>query len=242
MVSLILILFVALMLPGLIARTRARLSGRKGVRFYQHLYNVGVLLRKDPIYGASAGLVTRWAPVVYLGATLTAALLLPVGGFGALLSFDGDIVLFCYLLGYYLFRYPLGRRGLYLIAAAGLLGWGCTFAGTMWLSERAGAWNELLLSFYAPNVVLTSAAIFAWVQRVFGRWALPDRIRRLLAGAASTTGGIYGVHMLILWLLEDRALPLLAEAAVVYLFSAALIWAVQQLCRLGRRAAPSRKE
>ena len=150
--------------------------------------------------------------------------------------------LFCYLLGYYLFRYPLGRRGLYLIAAAGLLGWGCTFAGTMWLSERAGAWNELLLSFYAPNVVLTSAAIFAWVQCVFGRWALPDRIRRLLAGAAGTTGGIYGVHMLILWLLEDRALPLLAEAAVVYLFSAALIWAVQQLCRLGRRAAPSRKE
>ena len=150
--------------------------------------------------------------------------------------------LFCYLLGYYLFRYPLGRRGLCLIAAAGLLGWGITFAGTMWLSERAGGWNELLLSFYAPNVVLASAALFAWVQRVFGRWALPDRARRLLAGAAGVTGGIYGVHVLVLRLLGDAGLPLLAEAAAVYLLSAALIWTVQRLRQLGRRAAPPGKE
>ena len=123
--------------------------------------------------------------------------------------------LFCYLLGYYLFRYPLERRGLILWGAAGLLGWGITFAGTFWLSARAGAWNDLLLSFYAPNVVVTSAAVFAWVQRVFGRWVLPDRVRRLLAGAAGTTGGIYGLHMLLLWLLTGLRLSLLVEAAGV---------------------------
>ncbi len=149
MVSLILILFVALMLPGLIARTRARLSGRKGVRFYQHLHNVGVLLRKDPIYGASAGLVTRWAPVVYLGATLTAALLLPVGGFGALLSFDGDLVLFCYLLG-------LGRLALML----GAMDAGSSFQG-MGASREAlyGAFVEPALFLILGTLALVSGQV-----------------------------------------------------------------------------------
>ena len=150
--------------------------------------------------------------------------------------------LFCYLLGYYLFRYPLGRRGLIVLGGAGLLGLGATFAGTMWLSVRARAWNDLLLSFYAPNVVLTSAAVFAWVQCVFGRLALPDRPRRVLAGLAGTTGGIYGLHMLVLWQLQGAGLPVLAEAAVVYLISAAVVWALRWLCRLGKRAAPAKTE
>ena len=148
--------------------------------------------------------------------------------------------LFCYLLGYYLFRYPLGRRGLIGLGAAGVLGWGITFAGTLWLSARAGAWNDLLLSFYAPNVVLTSAAVFAWVQRVFGRWMLPDGLRRILAGFAGTTGGIYGLHMLALWLLAGADLPIPVEALAAYLISAAAVWALQQVWRLGKGRLPVR--
>ena len=151
--------------------------------------------------------------------------------------------LFCYLLGYYLYRYPLGRKGLYGIGATGILGWAVTFAGTMWLSERSGAWNELLLSFYAPNVIVTSAAVFALVQRFFGRWAMPDRPRRFLAAFAGTTGGIYGLHMLVLWLLEDRRLPLPVEALTVYLISAAVIWGGQRVLQLGKRwVLPEKKE
>ena len=143
--------------------------------------------------------------------------------------------LFCYLLGYYLFRYPLGRRGLILLGGAGILGWAATFAGTLWLSGRAGAWNDLLLSFYAPNVVVTSAAVFAWAQRIFGRWAMPDRARRVLAAAAGTTGGIYGLHMLVLWQLEGMGLPMLAEALTVYLVSGAVVWVIQRTWHFGRR-------
>ena len=44
--------------------------------------------------------------------------------------------LFCYLLGYYLFRYPLGRRGLILLGGAGILGWAATFAGKLSLLDR----------------------------------------------------------------------------------------------------------
>ena len=51
----------------------------------------------------------RLAPVVYLASTLVALLLVPVGDFRAVISFNGDVVLFCYLLA-------LGRVMLILAA------------------------------------------------------------------------------------------------------------------------------
>ncbi len=98
MLSFVVILFVALMLPGIINRTRALLSGRKGVPFYQHINNVAVLLRKGAVYSPVTGFVFRLAPVTGLAAVATATLLVPAGDSGALLSFGGDVVLFCYLL------------------------------------------------------------------------------------------------------------------------------------------------
>ena len=61
--SLILSLFVALMLPGVVVRTRALLSGRKGAPFFQHITRLGVLMHKTPIYSPTTGLVFRLAPV-----------------------------------------------------------------------------------------------------------------------------------------------------------------------------------
>ena len=107
--SLILSLFVALMLPGVVVRTRALLSGRKGAPFFQHITRLGALMHKTPIYSPTTGLVFRLAPVVYLASTLVALLLVPVGDFRAVISFNGDVVLFCYLLA-------LGRVMLILAA------------------------------------------------------------------------------------------------------------------------------
>ena len=95
--SVVLNLFVALMLPGMIVRTRALLAGRKGAPFYQHISRLGALLCKAPVYSPATGFVFRLAPVV------------PVGDFSAVLAFNGDIVLFCYLLA-------LGRVMLILAA------------------------------------------------------------------------------------------------------------------------------
>ena len=96
--SVVLNLFVALMLPGMIVRTRALLAGRKGAPFYQHISRLGALLCKAPVYSPATGFVFRLAPVVYLASTVAAMLLVPVGDFSAVLAFNGDIVLFCYLL------------------------------------------------------------------------------------------------------------------------------------------------
>lgn len=107
--SVVLNLFVALMLPGMIVRTRALLAGRKGAPFYQHISRLGALLCKAPVYSSATGFVFRLAPVVYLASTVAAMLLVLVGDFSAVLAFNGDIVLFCYLLA-------LGRVMLILAA------------------------------------------------------------------------------------------------------------------------------
>lgn len=98
MIALILILIMALVLPGVINRTRALCSGRKGYRFFQPLMTVWVLLGKGSVYSTTSTAITALAPVVYLSTMLTAMLFLPMGVNGALVSFDGDVVLFASLL------------------------------------------------------------------------------------------------------------------------------------------------
>lgn len=99
MIAFVLIIIGALLITGIINRTRSILSGRRGYRFFQPLLTVGVLLRKASIYSTTSTFVTKIAAPVYLGAILTAALMLPLGRyFPAIIHFDGDIVVFCLLI------------------------------------------------------------------------------------------------------------------------------------------------
>lgn len=109
MLSIVFILFLALVIPGVIVRTRALLSGRKGIRFFQHIDNVGVMFRKGAVYSSTSGFVFRMAPLACLAAAVTAMLCVPVGGLPAVFSFDGDIILFCYM-------FALGRTVMILAA------------------------------------------------------------------------------------------------------------------------------
>lgn len=108
MASLLFILIAAVGLTGIINRTRAMLAGRKGIRFFQHIHNVGVLLNKGAVYSTTSGFVFRLAPVIYLASILTAALFVPLGRYDALFHFDGDVVVFAYLLGLSRFFIVLG--------------------------------------------------------------------------------------------------------------------------------------
>lgn len=105
----LLFLAVALATPGLINRIRARLAGRRGIRFLQHLYDLRLLLRKGAVYSATTTALFRTAPSVYLGAAIVAALMIPVGNLRPLLAFEGDLVCMAYTLA-------LGRFALILAA------------------------------------------------------------------------------------------------------------------------------
>lgn len=110
MIAIIFIIVAALTIPGLINKTRATIAGRYGARFFQPLLNTIVLLKKGSIYSTTSTIITELAAPVYLASLIVAALCIPIGSFGAMISFDGDVILFCYLLA-------LSRIALLLAAA-----------------------------------------------------------------------------------------------------------------------------
>ncbi len=109
LLNILLLLLVAISIPGVINRTRALLAGRKGIRFVQHLYNVRLLLRKGAVYSTTTSALFRFTPSVYLGAAVMALLFVPVGDLPPVMSFDGDLIAFAYTLA-------LGRVALVLAA------------------------------------------------------------------------------------------------------------------------------
>ena len=94
----LLMLMVAIAIPGVINRTRATLAGRKGLPFAQHLRNVRLLLRKGSVYSTTTTALFRIAPAVYLGAAIVALLFMPVADLYPLISFEGDVICFAYTL------------------------------------------------------------------------------------------------------------------------------------------------
>lgn len=94
----LLMIVVALSIPGVINRTRAILAGRKGLPFVQHIRNVRLLLRKGSVYSTTTTALFRIAPAVYLGAAIVAMLFMPVADLYPLISFEGDVICFAYTL------------------------------------------------------------------------------------------------------------------------------------------------
>lgn len=157
----LLLLLVALAVPGVINRVRARLAGRRGIRFLQHLYDLRLRLRKGAVYSRTTTALFRTAPSVYLGAAIVASLMIPVGDLRPLLAFEGDIVCMAYVLA-------LGRFALILAA----MDTGSAFEG-MGASREAlyGALVEPALMLAAGTLALaTGCTSFA---RMFEPAALP---------------------------------------------------------------------
>jgi formate hydrogenlyase subunit 4 len=102
-------LVVAISITGVINRCRALLAGRKGLPFFQHIYNVRLLMRKGAVYSTTTTILFRIAPAVYLGSAIVAMLFIPVADLNPLISFEGDVICFAYLLA-------LGRVSLILAA------------------------------------------------------------------------------------------------------------------------------
>ena len=94
----LLMIVVALSIPGVINRTRSILAGRKGPHLTQHIHNVRLLLNKGAVYSTTTTILFRIAPTVYLGAAIVAMLFIPVADLYPLISFDGDVICFAYTL------------------------------------------------------------------------------------------------------------------------------------------------
>jgi len=98
MVSIILIVLISLVFGGIIIRTKSILSGRKGPGIFQPLYDILKLFRKGSVYSTTSSTITQLAPLVYFSTVVLASLFIPFGQQQGIFSFQGDFVLFAYLL------------------------------------------------------------------------------------------------------------------------------------------------
>ncbi|MDR0714494.1 MAG: NADH-quinone oxidoreductase subunit H [Bacteroidales bacterium] len=143
MLSLVLIFLASLFFPGLIRRTRSILSGRKGPGIFQPVYDYLRLFRKGAVYSHTVTPIFKLAPVVYFSSLLFAAFFVPLGSCKAILSFDGDFIVFACLLA-------LGKFFLILMA----LDTGSSFEGM-------GASREAMFSFLAEPAFFILIGSFA---------------------------------------------------------------------------------
>jgi formate hydrogenlyase subunit 4 len=143
MAGFILIVIAAFFFPGIILRAKSIASGRKGPGLLQPLKDIIVLLKKGSVFSTTTGLIFRIAPAVTLTTLLCAILLLPFAQQKALLSFEGDFILFAYLLA-------LGK--FFTVIAA--LDTGSSFAGM-------GASREAFFSLLVEPAFFILLATFA---------------------------------------------------------------------------------
>lgn len=95
--QLALVLLAAPLLPGVIAKTKARIAGRTGPPLLQTYYDIAKLLRKDSVLSSTTTWVFLLGPAIAVVVPILCSLLLPLVGRRAPVAFTGDLVLFVYL-------------------------------------------------------------------------------------------------------------------------------------------------
>lgn len=112
------LLIMPIVLTGTITRVKARWSGRRGPPIFQLAYDLVRLFRKGSVYSTTTTPVFRIAPFVVAGTSIISAVIVPLAGGDALVSFPFDFVWFAYV-------WSLGRVALVL----GALDTGSAFEG-----------------------------------------------------------------------------------------------------------------
>jgi len=98
-IPLLLGLVLSPLLLGVINRTKALFAGRRGQPLLQTYFDLWKLLQKGAVYSRTTSWLFRAGPIIGLAAALTAATLMPLGHFPALIAFPADFLLFAGLLG-----------------------------------------------------------------------------------------------------------------------------------------------
>jgi formate hydrogenlyase subunit 4 len=150
---LLLLLGLAPLLAGIIARVKAVIGGRRGQPLLQLYFDLAKLFRKQMVLSTTTTWLFRAGPLLGFSVPLLASLLVPFGPVQAPLSFSGDLILFVYLLA-------LAR--FFTILAA--LDTGSSFEGM-------GAAREATFAILAEPTVFV---VFIVLARVSGSFSLNE--------------------------------------------------------------------
>jgi formate hydrogenlyase subunit 4 len=187
--SLGVLLLAAPVIPGIAAKTRAVLTGRRGPPVWQLYADLGKLVRKGAVYSTTTTWAFRLAPLAVLVTTVVACLLVPLDGRHSLLAFTGDVVAFAYLLG-------LGR----FLLVLGALDTGSSFEGM-------GASREVsFATLVEPGLFVILAALAIATQHLSLTEMLgPELWRRWTVDAPSVI--LLAASLFVLMLAETARVP-----------------------------------
>lgn len=130
-VQLLVLFTLPIAVVGVLNRTKALWSGRRGPPILQLAFDLARLLRKRAVYSEVTTFVFRMTPYVVFATALVSGLVVPILGVQAPLSFRFDFVWFAYVWG-------LGRLALML----GALDTGSAFEGMG--ASREAAFSAIL--------------------------------------------------------------------------------------------------
>ncbi|MEW6427195.1 MAG: NADH-quinone oxidoreductase subunit H [Thermodesulfobacteriota bacterium] len=151
---LVVLLVAAPLLPGIIARTKAKIAGRRGQPLLQLYFDLWKLFRKGMVLSTTTTWLFRAGPLAAVAVVLVAAMLVPFGRMAAPLSFTGDLILFVYL-------FALGR--FFTVLAA--LDTGSSFEGM-------GAAREATFAVFAEPTLFVCFIVLARLSGSFSLEAM----------------------------------------------------------------------
>ena len=188
MLSIILILFVSIVFPGLILRTRSFTSGRKGPGIFQPVRDLIRLFRKQPLYSDTTSIIFRATPLISFSSVLTACLVIPFGSLKGIVSFDGDFIFFAYILA-------LGK----FFSIVSAMDTGSSFGGM-------GASREALFSMFAEPAFFILMGSFALLT---GHTSFYNIFSTLHLGSsvAYMLGGLSASVLVMVAMIENSRMP-----------------------------------
>ena len=183
------LLLVAPLLPGVAAKTKALLTGRRGAPVLQLYRDLHKLWGKGTVYSTTTTWMFRLAPLVVVATAVLGACVLPLDGRQALVSFTGDLVAFAYLLG-------LGR---FMLVLAGL-DTGSSFEGM-------GASREVTFSSFAEPALFLCFAGLALATRDLSLTGMLGRPLAAAWPAGAPSLVMIGVSLFLVLLAEASRVP-----------------------------------
>ena len=106
---------MSLFFSGFIIRTKSILSGRKGPGLFQPMLDIFRLWKKGSVISQTTSFIFQIAPSAYFASVIMAILMIPHGNNPGLISFDGDFILFAYVLAFGKFLMIISALDLSLI-------------------------------------------------------------------------------------------------------------------------------
>src|SRR5207248_7834692 len=107
-VQVLLLILLAPLVRGVIARLKARIQNRHGATVWRPYADLVKLFRKEDLVPDSASFVFRLAPIVMFATTLVVAAFVPLLHGSALLGVSGDFIFLVYFLALGRFFLMLG--------------------------------------------------------------------------------------------------------------------------------------